>query len=188
VRKYILGLLFLALLLLPWILEEAPSEQASISSLTDRVSSVIPSTGPLPGFFLFEEVAAIEQDKADQAAYLEAVRLELERQDAERHQRELDSRNRAPAPIRPAAPPDYSGGDCSGVHWAAREIYMHESGCRVDARNAGGCYGIGQACPGSKLPCGPDFACQHSWFTGYMLGRYGSWEAAASFRRANNWW
>lgn len=67
-------------------------------------------------------------------------------------------------------------------------IYMHESGCNPAAVNASGCRGLGQACPGDKLPCGADFACQDAYFTNYALGRYGSWEAAYNFWVANRWW
>lgn len=67
-------------------------------------------------------------------------------------------------------------------------IYMHESGCNPGSVNSIGCRGLGQACPGTKLPCGNDFACQDAYFTQYALGRYGSWEAAYQFWKANNWW
>lgn len=67
-------------------------------------------------------------------------------------------------------------------------IYSHESGCRPEAVNSIGCRGIGQACPGSKLPCGADFACQDAYFTNYAMARYGSWEAAYRFWVANRWW
>lgn len=96
---------------------------------------------------------------------------------------------RPPETTRPPQPaPVASGGDCGNVHWAAAYIYMRESGCNPAAVNPGGCRGIGQACPGSKLPCGNDFACQHEWFTGYAMSRYGSWEAAYQFWLANHWW
>lgn len=98
---------------------------------------------------------------------------------------------RAPTPASSGSPQVYESGsgDCSGVPAAAAYIYEKESGCRTWAVNGGGCRGIGQACPGSKLPCGDyDFACQHEWFTGYMLGRYGSWDNAVAFWNRNHWW
>lgn len=67
-------------------------------------------------------------------------------------------------------------------------IYMKESGCNPSAVNPSGCRGLGQACPGDKLPCDADFECQHKWFTGYAEGRYGSWEVAYNFWVANHWW
>lgn len=67
-------------------------------------------------------------------------------------------------------------------------IYMHESGNNPAAVNSSGCRGLGQACPGSKLPCGADYACQDAFFTNYMLNRYGSWENAKAFWLSHNWW
>lgn len=67
-------------------------------------------------------------------------------------------------------------------------IYQHESGNNPNAVNSIGCRGLGQACPGSKLPCGADYACQDAWFTNYAMTRYGSWEAAYQFWIAHRWW
>jgi hypothetical protein len=67
-------------------------------------------------------------------------------------------------------------------------IYMKESGCNPSAVNSIGCRGIGQACPGNKLPCGADFDCQDAWFSNYAIQRYGSWEAAYAFWLNNHWW
>lgn len=83
------------------------------------------------------------------------------------------------------APP--SGG--CGDNPYASYIYSKESGCRTTARNASGCYGIGQACPGSKIAhCGSDYACQNAWFTNYAIQRYGSWENAYNFHKTRGWW
>lgn len=68
-------------------------------------------------------------------------------------------------------------------------IYMHESGNDPTRHNASGCRGLGQACPGSKLPCSDtDYACQDAWFTNYMTSRYGTWERAKSYWVAHGWW
>lgn len=68
-------------------------------------------------------------------------------------------------------------------------IYQHESGCRTNAINPLGCAGIGQACPGSKLPCSlADFACQDAYFTNYAVSRYGSWEGAYNAWLRQGWW
>lgn len=67
-------------------------------------------------------------------------------------------------------------------------IYSHESGNSPTAVNSIGCRGLGQACPGSKLPCGDDYACQDAYFTQYMLSRYGTWANAQAFWQANHWW
>lgn len=70
----------------------------------------------------------------------------------------------------------------------ANFIYMHESGCNLNAVNAGGCRGIGQACPGSKLPCGADYACQNAFFTKYANATYGGWSGAYAFWQSHGWW
>lgn len=70
-------------------------------------------------------------------------------------------------------------------------IYLKESGNNPQARNAGGCLGLGQACPGSKLlaVCPTlDYACQDAFFTNYALSRYGSWEGALAFWQSHHWW
>lgn len=70
-------------------------------------------------------------------------------------------------------------------------IYEHESGNNPLAQNSLGCLGLGQACPGSKLliVCPTlDYACEDSYFTGYMQDRYTTWENARSFWIANHWW
>lgn len=70
----------------------------------------------------------------------------------------------------------------------ANFIYMHESGCRTTAMSPNGCYGIGQACPASKISyCGADYACQNAFFTAYAA-KYGGWAGAYAFWVAHNWW
>lgn len=91
------------------------------------------------------------------------------------------------APPKPQEPPQQATNGC-GDNFYANYIYMHESGCRTTAVNSIGCRGIGQACPGSKLPCGADYACQNAYFTNYALQRYGSWERAYNFWVNNHWW
>lgn len=92
----------------------------------------------------------------------------------------------APQPIYvpPPAPVVGCGSDPNMAY-----IYSHESGCRTDAVNSIGCLGLGQACPGSKLPCSTsDWDCQNNYFTAYALSRYGSTYNAYSFWVANHWW
>lgn len=100
----------------------------------------------------------------------------------------------APQPIQPIATPVYQPiarvsviagcGDNEYAHF----IYMHESGCNTGAMNAGGCYGIGQACPGSKVSyCGLDYGCQNAWFSSYA-SKYGGWAGAYAFWVAHSWW
>lgn len=68
-------------------------------------------------------------------------------------------------------------------------IYFCESGNNPGSINKGGCRGLGQACPGSKLPCSSsDYDCQDKWFTNYCFARYGSWEKAKAFWLGHNYW
>jgi uncharacterized protein YabE (DUF348 family) len=72
-------------------------------------------------------------------------------------------------------------------------IISRESGWRPGALNAGGCAGLGQACPGSKLAAvcpswQSDPVCQIKFFTGYANGRYGSWNGAAAAWVRQGWW
>lgn len=72
---------------------------------------------------------------------------------------------------------------------AASFIFQKESGCRPQAVNGSGCAGLGQACPGSKLPCSlNDGVCQAKYFDGYAKSRYGSWSAALAFWQSHRWW
>jgi len=76
---------------------------------------------------------------------------------------------------------------------AADYIISHESGWRVNATNAGGCAGLGQACPGSKLAAAcpnwqTDPVCQMGFFNSYAVGRYGSWNAAYETWLSQRWW
>lgn len=94
-----------------------------------------------------------------------------------------------PAPIIPVPKPKPvpEAPNCGTDPYMAF-IYSHESGCRTTAVNSIGCRGLGQACPGSKLPCGADWACQDAWFKNYALQRYGSFLAAYNFWLAHRWW
>lgn len=148
------------------------------------------------------ELEQLESKKATLAQQLETEKKlieELKQKIANKKAAEAKAAQEAvAAPVRTVS---YSAqvntapvGNC-GDNYYASYIYGMESGgrvvgnCSTTARNAGGCYGIGQACPGSKVAhCGADYACQNEWFTGYALGRYGSWAAAYNFHKANGWW
>jgi hypothetical protein len=86
-----------------------------------------------------------------------------------------------------------SAGVTGDQQFYADYVIARESGWNLTAHNAGGCLGLGQACPGSKLinAC-PDWAsnaaCQIRFFSGYANGHYGSWERAYNFWIANHWW
>ena len=76
---------------------------------------------------------------------------------------------------------------------AALDLIYHESGCRVDAANASGAYGIPQALPGSKMASmGADWATnpvtQIRWMIGYVNGRYGGWSQAVEYWYNHGWY
>lgn len=77
---------------------------------------------------------------------------------------------------------------------AAIYIIYHESGCRVDARNAySGAYGIPQALPGTKMAsAGADWETnpitQLRWMDTYVKGRYGGWQGALAFKLEKGWY
>lgn len=89
--------------------------------------------------------------------------------------------------VVPETPPEPTQTGC-GDNVYATYIYMHESHCSTTAVNSIGCRGLGQSCPGDKLPCGDDYDCQNEWFSNYAISRYGSWENAYYFWLANSWW
>jgi len=93
----------------------------------------------------------------------------------------------APAVAEAVSPPAPVTGCGSDPEMAY--IYSVESGCNTGAYNYLGCRGLGQACPGSKLPCSDsDWTCQDNWFRNYAVERYGSIYAAYLFRASHNWW
>lgn len=129
----------------------------------------------------------IQQQIDNKKAAEEAARLEAIKQAEEAKARQ--SQAQAPEPVKtPVKTPSVAG---CGDNQYANYIYMHESGCRLDARNAGGCLGIGQACPGSKLlaVC-PDlnYACQNAFFTSYANSAYGGWAGAYQAWLGKHWW
>lgn len=80
----------------------------------------------------------------------------------------------------------------SDLHVALTLIYR-ESGCRFDASNASGAYGIPQALPGSKMSsAGADWqtnpVTQIRWMIGYVNGRYGGWSQAWAFWQSRHWY
>ena len=138
-----------------------------------------------------QEKQEIQQKADDQQKQIDDLNRQLqakkERQEsiAAAAVRNATLTQRAAAEPAPRAAPVAGCGD----NFYANYIYTRESGCRTDAVNPGGCRGIGQACPGSKLPCtNYDYACQNAFFTGYAMDRYGSWEAAYNFWLKNHWW
>jgi hypothetical protein len=86
------------------------------------------------------------------------------------------------------------------THPLARDLIQRESGCDPTATNpSSGACGIPQALPCSKMGDGHfdsnknwvrhnDPIVQLKWMQNYVIGRYGSWEAAIAFHDANNWY
>jgi hypothetical protein len=155
-----------------------------------RVYATVDNTAPtlgynLGGFSISQRILGdLKQRELDRERAIRTYRLALK-------QRAAIKKTAQARPVGIVAPVYHppvvvtSGcGDNSYAHF----IYMHESGCSTTSVNAGGCRGIGQACPGSKLPCGADYACQNAYFTRYALSTYGSWANAYNFWLGHNWW
>ena len=72
-------------------------------------------------------------------------------------------------------------------------IFSRESRWNAAAMNAGGCGGLGQACPAGKLAAvcpawQTDAVCQTKFISGYAIGRYGSWQGAYNAWLTKHWW
>ncbi len=90
------------------------------------------------------------------------------------------------------------GGSCSewmaaaGITDLNNANYLigKESGCNPYSVNkSSGACGVGQALPCSKTGCAMgDGACQTIWMNSYVMGRYGSWAAAANHHRQFGWY
>lgn len=75
--------------------------------------------------------------------------------------------------------------------WGAADyIVSQESGWNPNATNpSSGACGLAQALPCSKVPGNPyDPVNSLQWMNGYVTGRYGSWQGAVDFKRANGWY
>lgn len=101
-----------------------------------------------------------------------------------KHKKAQEVHIATPAPkVAQSVPKAVSGGCVTGYStgsYALDQLISHESGGRSCAENAGGCFGLLQACPGYplKVACGGNPSCQIKWFTANKLGGYGSWERA----------
>lgn len=130
----------------------------------------------------------LEQKAQDQQKEIDRLNGELQAKRAAQETIAAAATRTATLTARASAAPMPSVIAGCGDNSYAQYIYQHESGCNLNAVNAGGCRGIGQACPGSKLPCGADYACQNAFFTKYANDRYGGWAGAYNFWLQNNWW
>jgi uncharacterized protein YabE (DUF348 family) len=75
--------------------------------------------------------------------------------------------------------------------WGAADfIVSQESGWNPNAVNpSSGACGLAQALPCSKVPGNPyDPVNSLNWMNGYVMGRYGSWEAAVEFKKSRGWY
>ncbi len=85
-----------------------------------------------------------------------------------------------------------AAGISSGDYGAVNYIISRESNWHVNARNASGCLGLGQRCPGSILISAcpnwdTDPVCQLRHFSAYA-GRYGGWGGAYAFWQSHGYW
>lgn len=84
-----------------------------------------------------------------------------------------------------------AAGISSGDYGYVNFVISRESNWNPNSRNAGGCLGLGQACPGSKLTAACpnlDAVCQLKFFSGYASGRYGGWGGAYNFWLSHGYW
>ena len=130
-----------------------------------------------------QKLKQLEQEKIDLQKQLDDARGQLQ---AKADKIQADKQKIAQATSM--TPKAYAASGCNTGNMYKDYIYNHESSCNPSSVNSIGCRGVGQACPGSKLPCGADFACQDAWFSQYAISRYGSWEAAYNFWLINHWW
>lgn len=72
----------------------------------------------------------------------------------------------------------------------ANELIRRESSCNPAAVNpSSGACGVAQELPCGKSGCDrADGACQVSWMNTYIIGRYGSWQAAVNFHNGHNYY
>lgn len=136
---------------------------------------------------LSTKLKELESSKLN-AQQLEKVKADLEAQKADLERQLQAKRNTAKVYAQSYVQPAGGVVGC-GDNIYKQFIYQHESGCRTHAVNSIGCVGLGQACPGSKLPCSlSDWGCQDAWFSNYAIQRYGSWEKAYQFWLSHRWW
>lgn len=100
-----------------------------------------------------------------------------------------------PVAVAPVVIPVTTSGCVTGYttgDYAENALMQRESSGNSCAENAGGCFGLLQACPGAplKAACGGDPVCQLDWFTRIKLPTYGTWENAWAQDEARypHWW
>lgn len=133
--------------------------------------------------------------KADVARHKTVVALRKARQKAAlalEKQRAIEKAQAdAHANVPVLAKPVYQTSGCTTYHstGALEQLIMHESGGNTCATNAGGCFGLLQACPGQPLrdACGGNPTCQIAWFQANKTGGR-SWETIWAEWQIKGWW
>lgn len=144
---------------------------------------------------LLKELDSEKSDKNKIKQELEKTQSEYKALQARKAEERRIAQERAKNPVYASEMPS---GDCStwmsqaGItHPLAIQLIQKESGCNPLAVNpTSGACGIPQALPCSKLPQGVNTspADQLIWMQNYVNTRYGGWDGAWSFWRANNWY
>jgi hypothetical protein len=141
-----------------------------------------------------QQIKAKSNLNAEQQKQIEELNKQKQELEKQLQAKKESARVLAEAQATPAPVPQVSGAVANcGDNAQAHYIYMHESGCRLDAVNSIGCIGIGQSCPGGSglaRDC-PDwrtnYACQNAHFTRYA-NRYGGWQGAYNAWLSKHWW
>lgn len=93
--------------------------------------------------------------------------------------------------VKPHSKPVQTNSGCTTYHstGALEQLILHESGGNTCATNAGGCFGLLQACPGAPLKeaCGGNPDCQIAWFIANKTGGR-SWDQIWSLWQSQGWW
>lgn len=160
---------------------EIKSNEVKLKELNSRYDEVLKTKA---------DTEAEKQKQAEQIKQLESDKEALQRDLSAKLHKQAQEQEKLARAVKNAsgvAVTSASAG-CNTGNPYKDFIYYKESTCNTRAVNSIGCRGIAQACPGSKLPCGDDFACQDAWFTNYAITRYGSWEQAYYKWIAQGWW
>lgn len=157
-------------------------------TLRPSLATPVPVEHPVNGWTRqAQELVARRAQEAEAAAQAERERRERE---AQQLAAPTSSAGWSASPSSSPSTTASGAGDSDKLY-----IYLREScsGCAAPdpaARNAQGCFGIGQDCNGVvEARCGTDYACQDDYFSNeYMPQRYGSWANARAFWVAHGWW
>jgi type II secretory pathway pseudopilin PulG len=163
---------------------------AGAASAQHEKPAVLPATDPLvfePAFPPAGEGHISHKARAVRLAIREKRQAEQRKRLAARLQ-QLAANSSSTTPLSTSVSVSIEGG--CGDNPSAHFIYENESSCSTTAQNSGGCTGIGQDCNGELQAACPsmDYSCENQFFTNYAYSRYGGWEQAEAFWKANGWW